>query len=254
MKDRAEQPDERTSPTVPPRGVAPTRDQKRSAQRDRILRAARTLFSERGPETVTVADVAQQAGVSRATVFNHFGSKHALLEGITEAVLGDYNTILRNALEAEATPVPALLRSLFDFMGAGIEAQRRFHRAVFREIAKLTLGLDEGGPGQRARQRAVDQLTTLVLRGQERGELSTRHRADDLAAAFDSLVFGTITHWLYDDESESLRLRMARAADVFLGPVELGNNDGTGPGDPLPPVDGPHPTSGSRLLRDPNET
>ena len=171
MKDPAERPDERISPAIPSPGVAPTRDQKRAAQRDRILTAARTLFSERGPETVTVADVAEQAGVSRATVFNHFGSKHALLEGITEAVLGDYNTILRNALEAEDAPVPALLRSLYDFMGAGIELQRRFHHAVFREIAKLTLGLDEGGPGQLARQRAVDQLTKLVTRGQEAGAL-----------------------------------------------------------------------------------
>ena len=80
--------------------LRPTRAQKRTAQCDRILEAARTLFSDRGPETVTVAEVAAEAGVSRATVFNHFGSKHALLEGITEGVLGDYITILRNALEA----------------------------------------------------------------------------------------------------------------------------------------------------------
>ena len=114
MRDRAEQFHDRTSSSPLHPGVAPTRDQKRSAQRDRILMAARTLFSEHGPETVTVADVAEQASVSRATVFNHFGSKHALLEGITEAVLGDYNTILCNALEAEDAPVPALLRSLFE--------------------------------------------------------------------------------------------------------------------------------------------
>ena len=37
--------------------------------------------------------------------------------------------------------------------------------------------------------------------------------------AFDSLVFGTITHWLYDDASESLRLRMQRAAEILLGSV-----------------------------------
>lgn len=33
------------------------------------------------------------------------------------------------------------------------------------------------------------------------------------------LVNGTITHWLYVDASESLQLRMQRAAEVFLQPV-----------------------------------
>ncbi len=168
---------------------------------------------------MSVADVAEAAGVSRATVFNHFGSKRALLEGITEAVLADYEVLLENALADRETPVPVLARALFSFIGAGIEATRRFHRAVFREIARLSLGLDEGGPGQVARQAALDRLEELLERGQQQGELRAEHRPADLAMAFDSLVFGTITHWLYDDASESLQLRMERAADVFLGPV-----------------------------------
>ena len=202
------------------------RDEKRNEQRDRILEAARGLFADRGPEAVTVAEVADAAGVARATVFNHFGSKHALLEGITEGVLRGYTTLLDQALAASDVPVPGLVRSLFESMGAGIEEQRHFHRAVFREIAKLTLGLDEGGPGQVARQNALDLLVKLLARGQERGELSCAHRAEDLAMAFDGLVFGTITHWLYDDESELLRARMQRAAEVLLGPIAIGPDAG----------------------------
>ena len=33
-------------------------------------------------------------------------------------------------------------------MGRGIEENERFYRAIFREIAKIRLGLDEGGAGQ----------------------------------------------------------------------------------------------------------
>ena len=211
------------------------------ARRDQILAAASELFAERGPEGVSVADVAAAAGVSRATVFNHFGSKRALLEGITEDVLSDYDVLLENALALPETPVPVLVRALFALMATGIEQQRRFHRAVFREIARLTLGLDEGGPGQTARQAALANLTELLRRGQQAGDLSPDYRAIDLAMAFDSLVFGTITHWLYDDASESLGLRMQRAADIFLGPVarEL-HSDWAGP---APVLTGPIPTS-----------
>lgn len=184
--------------------------------RGRILEAARQLFAERGPAAVTMAEIGLAAGVARATVFNQFGSKHALLEGITEQVLDSYQRLLESALADRETPTPQIVCALFELMGVGVEEDRRFHRAVFREIAKLGLGLDEGGPGQRARLANLDGMTQLLLRGQARGELTREHRAEDLGSALGSLVYGTITHWLYDDASEPLPERMRRAAEVFL--------------------------------------
>src|SRR3989442_7420371 len=62
------------------------REQNRDQQRERILDAARSLFAIRGFDSVTMAELAEVAGVARATVFNHFGSKVALVEAITENV------------------------------------------------------------------------------------------------------------------------------------------------------------------------
>ena len=188
----------------------------RGNQRARILEAARALFADRGLNHVTMSDVAMEAGVARATVFNHFGAKHALVEGITEGVLAYYQGMLENALADRETPVPLLIRSLFEQMALGIEEDRRFYRSVFREIAKLRLGLDEGTAGQRAGRAALESLEHLMTRGQARAEITRQHRPEDLASAVDSLVNGTITHWLYDDTSESLQTRMRRIADIFL--------------------------------------
>ena len=188
----------------------------RDDSRERILLAARELFAERGSDEVTMAEVAAAAGVARATVFNQFGSKHALIEGITEGVLAAYQVMLDEAVADRETPTPEIVRSLFVYMGVGIEEDRRFHRAVFREIAKLGMGHDEGGPGQRAREANLVGMTQLMMRGQARGELTHRHRAEDLGSALGSLVNGTITHWLYEDSTEPLAERMRRAAEVFL--------------------------------------
>ena len=190
--------------------------QRANDPRNRILETARELFAERGPDAVTMAEVAQAAGVARATVFNHFGSKHALIEGITEGVLASYQEVLERAIADRDTATPDIVRTLFEYMGVGIEEDRRFHRAVFREIAKLGMGLDEGGPGQRARLANLEGMAQLMMRGQARGELTRAHRAEDLGSAFGSLINGTITHWLYDDASEPLPDRMRRAAEVFL--------------------------------------
>lgn len=198
------------------------RERQRGEQRAGIVDAARRLFARRGVDDVTMAEVASEAGVARATVFNHFGSKHALVEGITEEVVAHYQAMLRNALADTTTPTPLLVRALFDQMGAGIEDDRRFYRGVFRETTRIRLGLDEGGVGQRAGEEALALLVQLFARGQERGELGTAYGAEDLASAFDSLVNGTITHWLYGEAPEPLRPRMQRAAEVFLGPVAAG--------------------------------
>lgn len=203
-------------PALPWGEMTGRREQQREQQRSRILDAARDLFAECGPEDVTMAEVAAAAGVARATVFNHFGTKHALIDGITAGVLASYHQLLDEAIADQDTPAPTQLRALFDLMGRGIEDDRRFYRGVFREIAKFMLGLDEGGAGQVARQAALVRLVQLLARGQLRGELSKDLQARDLASAFDSLLFGTITHWLYDDASEALHLRMQRASEVFL--------------------------------------
>lgn len=188
----------------------------RGTPRARILEAGRALFAERGLDHVTMDEVAKEAGVARATVFNHFGSKHALVDGITEGVLAYYQAMLESALADRDTPVPVIIRTLFEQMAVGIEEDRRLYRSVFREIAKLRLGLDEGTVGHRAGRATLERLVHLMTRGQARGELTRQHRAEVLASVFDSLVNGTITHWLYDDASESLQMRMRRVAEVFL--------------------------------------
>src|SRR5262245_61435470 len=122
--------------------MSPSPQASRTGQRARIVDAARRLFASRGFEDVTMAEVAAEAGVARATVFNQFGSKHALVEAITEEVIAYYDAMLRNALADMTTPTAALVRALFAEMGAGIDEDRQFYRGIFREIAKVRLGLD----------------------------------------------------------------------------------------------------------------
>ena len=204
------------------------RDQNRIEQRARILDAARGLFAAQGFDDVTVADIARTAGVARATVFNYFASKHALVDAITEEVLDYYNRMLEAALNDAHSPTPMLLRGIFDVMGEGIEGVQQFYKSIFREIAKMQVGLDEGGAASHTRELAVVRLAELMARGQARGDIASEHSARDLAYAFDSLAHGTIVNWLYDDPSKSLRERMGRAVEIFLSGVAPDAEKGRG--------------------------
>jgi AcrR family transcriptional regulator len=202
--------------------VVSKRDQNRIEQRQRILESARLLFASQSFDEVTVADIARDAKVARATVFNYFPSKRALIDSITDDVLAYYGGMLDRALADDTTPTPTLLRAIFEHMGEGIEGIQRFYKGVFREIAKLQVGLDEGEAASHTRELSVSRLAALMARGQERSDISPDHSSENLAYAFDSLAHGTIVNWLYTDPDKSLRDRMRRAVDILLGGVAIG--------------------------------
>ncbi len=55
------------------------RERKKRETRRRLLETATTLFSERGFDQVSVAEIADAADVSKMTVFNYFDSKEDLV-------------------------------------------------------------------------------------------------------------------------------------------------------------------------------
>jgi AcrR family transcriptional regulator len=55
------------------------RERKKRETREAIARAAWKLFKRRGFDSVTVADIAAEAGVSEKTVFNYFPAKEDLV-------------------------------------------------------------------------------------------------------------------------------------------------------------------------------
>jgi AcrR family transcriptional regulator len=61
----------------------------RSAEaHERVLRAALDLFAERGIEGTSMDAIAQLSGVSKATIYNHWSDKEALLMEVMELIHG----------------------------------------------------------------------------------------------------------------------------------------------------------------------
>ena len=81
------------------------------ATRERILAAAADLFLERWYDDVTLAAVAEQAGVSGQTVINHFGGKEQLAAAAHQR-LSDGIVSLRYT--PEAGDIPALVEALVE--------------------------------------------------------------------------------------------------------------------------------------------
>ncbi len=83
--------------------------------RERLIEAAFALFEDRGYDRTTVDDIAEHAGVSRATFFRTFRSKEDVIFPDHEAVLGAVEARLaggthRTALVAVSEAVRLVLR------------------------------------------------------------------------------------------------------------------------------------------------
>ena len=90
------------------------RERKKQRTRQAIRDAALRLFTERGFERVTVAEIAAAAEVAEKTVFNYFGSKEALLFGREAPV--PHNLIATIGQRRPGEPVTAAMRrELRDF-------------------------------------------------------------------------------------------------------------------------------------------
>ncbi len=196
----------------------PTRDVRTYGEETRalVLKSAEKLFATRGLQSTSMQDIAEEAKVSRATVFNHFGSKQLVLDAITARSLRNYRDLLRAALNDDTRTTPERLRILYRQMGKGIESNRALYREVFTEIRKVSMGLDGEGESPAARQETFDLLVAIFEHGQARGELSRAQKADVLATAYDSLLSGAVIQWLHDPRKGALPQLLSSLMDVFL--------------------------------------
>jgi AcrR family transcriptional regulator len=160
------------------------RETKKAATRAAIADAALGLFLARGFDRVTVAEVADAAGVSVNTAFNYFPTKEDLFFDRQDAVIDRLAAAVRERRPGEGA-VAALRRLLVAELDAG----------------EPTLGLDPGAPAFWRVVEASPALQARLLRLQERAQAALAEAlgggplarlAAALLAGIDSAVHGEI--------------------------------------------------------------
>lgn len=77
----------------------------------RILDVAHTLLFSQGPQAITMERVAQEAGISKVTLYARYANRHELLS----AVIASDATTINEALNKRPQDLAALQQSLTDF-------------------------------------------------------------------------------------------------------------------------------------------
>lgn len=95
--------------------------------RGRLLQAAVELFTERGYEATTAAQIAERAGLTKTTLFRHFADKREILFQGQETLV---------ALAADAVERAPEQSAPFDLLRAGVLALCTIHTAERRETGR----------------------------------------------------------------------------------------------------------------------
>jgi AcrR family transcriptional regulator len=187
-----------------PRPYTATRRRASPKSIDRVLEAAERLIREDAFHSATMDELAAAAGVSRATVFNRFGSKLGVLQALfTRGMEGPEMQAIRAALEIE-DPV-ASLEAVIEAACAIWEAQGFVHEqlqaiVVLEPEASVLIGQ------QKEEQRA--DLQGLTRRLARAGRL--RPRLGEARATATLHLLTSLDSFLWLRREYGLSLRQTR--------------------------------------------
>jgi AcrR family transcriptional regulator len=189
---------------------------------DRILQAARALFSSQGYENTTTSVIARQAGTSESQLIKHFGSKEGLLEAIFDQGWQRMSRGVQHILEQPASPLDKL-KALIELMISSLERDREMRPLMLLE-------------GRRIRRhgnmvvltRGFTQVVAVIDRllremrdaGQLRPEIHLEAARSALVGAFEGLLRDQLlaerVGYPASYDAAELRVAYAAALDGFL--------------------------------------
>jgi AcrR family transcriptional regulator len=154
----------------------------------RIVLAALELFLSQGVRHVSVSDVAYRAGITRVTVYRHFGDKRRLVA----AVCGRIAAIFQRAAEAGQGDSIREIDARLNGLGMELSGLPQGHLlARLEEISRLYPEVYQ--EFRTARQMAIDAIFRQVLAAATReGTIRAGLNRDVLKAIFWAAVVGLI--------------------------------------------------------------
>ena len=133
--------------------------------RDRILKEAARLFTEKGYEATSIQDLAEALGLSKAALYHHFRSKEEILYEISRLAL---EGLIQAGQKALAEPDPKEALRLF------MEAHARYFEENYDFFVTMLQGIKSLSPAKREatirlRDRHEANLRAILERGMAQG-------------------------------------------------------------------------------------
>jgi AcrR family transcriptional regulator len=160
----------------------------------KLLKAASKLFSEKGVPATTVDEIAETADVARATFFNYFQTKNAVLHELWVEQMSAFTRAVEDQI---SLPIPTLerLRGLFEHFVREVTGRPAYYRAV---MAELELDWSKPEISKIRIDRFHEPLERLVDAGVAQGDVRTDYDGEFLAQMIGGVYVAIMRSWRLD--------------------------------------------------------
>jgi AcrR family transcriptional regulator len=208
----------------------PGRRERRSQElRDRIYQAAQTLFLEYGFAATTVNQIAEAADVAQATFFNHFQSKAAILNAMTEEVFGRLELLMTEVLSQPGAPSDRI-RCFARRVADETLAVRGLAKDVLLELHQIGVQSGDVAPHLAGMREPFERM---LREGQQDGTVRDDFAAEFLAEFVIGALNTTISNWLVQTDYP-LANRLDQAASLLVEAIEPRPGDARADSSPVP--------------------
>ena len=187
---------------------------KRALTANHLAATAFRLFETHGYDAVAMEQIAEEADVAKATLYNYFPVKEALIahrfrEDIAAGMVERAAAL--TACESFETRMQFLLRE----SAAWHTARKAYLPQYLRYLTSQARYGDETPRAAAADSGSREILTRMFAAAQDSGEVDTRQTAAQIAWSFEYLLFGAVAAWL-TDSSLDLTTRFLAAFDLAM--------------------------------------
>lgn len=170
-----------------------------------LVRSAYRVVGEKGLNSLSLQDVADEAGVSKAILPYYFASKENLILLTMRWVLARVAQRIREAIE-EVETAEEKVRAMVDAIFVSPESNRRFY-LVFFDFLGYAARNDRFGDVSATFHEICNGLYAEVIRlGQEEGVFN-KTDASEAATVVRALVDGLFTQWVQEKDWEETHAR-----------------------------------------------
>lgn len=187
-----------------------------------ILDAAIKVIAQRGLEKATMEQVAEEAGISKATIYLYFKNKEDLYYHCVMTRFEKIMCLMRQAVEGVDDPIEKI-KIIVNTQVNAMEVEKDFFRVFFTE--KMSLFLDQStefGQDFYKRHEEYEALVTGALKeGMESGALREMDPKKAFTLLF-SMVRGMVMFNIICGEQGSLSSEAGLILDVFFNGLNPG--------------------------------
>ncbi len=184
------------------------REEKKQETINRIINAALCLFSEKGYEATTVAEITEAAGVAKGTFFNYFKAKEELLIKFQKALFFNEIKSLNDQPGPYAPHILALVKEIGDSMNG--------NRTQMRLALQRFLTTHAVGSSKHSLMGKVETMIPIFEKGQQSGEFTLAISPAVMARTAMQIYLGTLIGWSTGAENEGLGEQLLLVFRIFL--------------------------------------